>query len=66
MTRRRLTDDEREALKAGYMPTPEEIERMKLLIRQEKGETEPIPEKAVDWSVIQHLLNCEVSDDAEA
>jgi hypothetical protein len=44
-------------------PTPAEIEAMKRLIRAEKGESDPVPEKGiVDWTVIQHLLTCDVDE----
>jgi hypothetical protein len=36
---------------------------MKRLIRAEKGESDPVPEKGiVDWTVIQHLLTCDVDE----
>jgi len=43
-------------------PSPEEIERMKRLIREEKGDVDPIPEREVDWNVVRHMLNLDAGE----
>lgn len=54
---------EQQAKMRYYVPTRAEIDAEKRKIREEKGETEPIPESPARWDVLRHLLACEVDEE---